>query len=68
MAKDLFHNKVKIALQKDGWKITHDPYQLRYGVADVYPSFVTLGECNSRKAYGALISIFCLGILVFIRK
>lgn len=36
MAKDLFHNTVKIALQKDGWKITHDPYQLRYGVADIY--------------------------------
>ena len=36
MAKDLFHNTVKIALQKDGWKITHAPYQLRYGVADVY--------------------------------
>ena len=36
MAKDLFHNTVKIALEKDGWKITHDPYQLRYGVADVY--------------------------------
>jgi len=36
MAKALFHNTVKIALQKDGWKITHDPYQLRYGVADVY--------------------------------
>ncbi|MEG4346448.1 XisH family protein [Microcoleus sp. A003_D6] len=36
MAKDLFHNTVKIALQKEGWKITHDPYQLRYGVADVY--------------------------------
>lgn len=36
MAKDLFHNTVKIALQQDGWKITHDPYQLRYGVADVY--------------------------------
>jgi XisH protein len=35
MAKDLFHNTVKIALQKDDWKITHDPYQLRYGVADV---------------------------------
>jgi len=39
MAKDLFHNTVKIALQKDGWKITHDPYQLRYGVADVYIDF-----------------------------
>jgi len=36
MAKDIFHNTVKIALQKEGWKITHEPYQLRYGVADVY--------------------------------
>jgi hypothetical protein len=36
MAKDLFHNNVKTALQKDGWKITHAPYQLRYGMADVY--------------------------------
>lgn len=36
MAKDIFHDTVKIALQKDGWLITHDPYQLRYGVADVY--------------------------------
>jgi XisH protein len=36
MAKDLFHNTVKTALQKDGWNITHDPYQLRYGVADIY--------------------------------
>jgi hypothetical protein len=36
MAKDLFHNIVKTALQKDGWNITHDPYQLRYGAVDVY--------------------------------
>jgi hypothetical protein len=36
MAKDFFHDQVKTALQKDGWKITHDPYQLRYGVADIY--------------------------------
>lgn len=36
MARDLFHNIVKAALQKDGWTITHDPYPLRYGVADVY--------------------------------
>jgi XisH protein len=36
MARDLFHNNVKTALQKDGWNIIHDPYQLRYGVADVY--------------------------------
>lgn len=24
-AKDLFHDVVKKALQKEGWKITHDP-------------------------------------------
>ncbi|MEM9218274.1 MAG: XisH family protein [Cyanobacteria bacterium P01_F01_bin.150] len=36
MAKDIFHETVKTALQKDGWLITHDPYSLRYGVADVY--------------------------------
>jgi XisH protein len=29
MAKDIFHNTVKTALQKDGWIITHDPYKLR---------------------------------------
>ncbi|AFY87535.1 XisH protein [Chroococcidiopsis thermalis PCC 7203] len=36
MAKDIFHDPVKLALQKDGWIITHDPYRLRYGVADIY--------------------------------
>jgi XisH protein len=36
MAKDIFHNTVKTALQKDGWRITNDPYKLRYGVSDVY--------------------------------
>ena len=36
MAKDIFHNTVKIALEKDGWIITHDPYRLRYGIVDVY--------------------------------
>ncbi|WP_373511690.1 element excision factor XisH family protein [Persicitalea sp.] len=26
MAKDLFHEAVKVALQKEGWEITDDPY------------------------------------------
>ncbi|MEY3403290.1 MAG: XisH protein, partial [Cyanobacteriota bacterium] len=25
LAKDVFHEVVKIALQKDGWEITNDP-------------------------------------------
>lgn len=30
-AKDLFHDKVRKALEKDGWTITADPYTLAWG-------------------------------------
>jgi len=36
MAKDLFHDAVKNALQKDGWRITHDPYYLKTGGVEMY--------------------------------
>ena len=29
-AKDLFHEQVRSALEKAGWEITHDPYQIFY--------------------------------------
>jgi XisH protein len=29
MARDFYHNNVRIALEKDGWRITHDPYPVR---------------------------------------
>ncbi|NOT63087.1 MAG: fatty-acid synthase [Acidobacteria bacterium] len=29
-AKDLYHEHVKTALEKDGWTITHDPYRLKW--------------------------------------
>lgn len=36
-AKDTFHDIVKMALQKDGWTITHDPLHIRLGgVIDMY--------------------------------
>ena len=50
MAKDLFHNAVKVALQKDGWLITHDPYPLRYGVADVYIDLAAEAAIAAEKA------------------
>lgn len=31
-AKDFYHNIVRDALDKDGWKITHDPLEFRVGV------------------------------------
>lgn len=38
-AKDLYHDKVKNALIKDGWTITHDPYTLSFGTNHVYVDF-----------------------------
>ncbi len=28
-ARDYYHDTVKVAIQKDGWTITHDPYRLK---------------------------------------
>lgn len=35
MARDIYHNNVRDALIKDGWTITHDPFQVQYGDADL---------------------------------
>ncbi|WP_341738357.1 element excision factor XisH family protein [Microcoleus sp. CAWBG640] len=34
-AKDVFHEVVKTALQKDGWRITHDPFMISVGGVDM---------------------------------
>jgi hypothetical protein len=39
-AKDIFHDRVKNALIKDGWQISHDPYSLKVGKKDL---FIDLG-------------------------
>jgi hypothetical protein len=35
-ARDVFHDAVRNALIKDGWTITHDPYKITVGQANVY--------------------------------
>jgi XisH protein len=30
-AKDIYYDTVKIALQKNGWIVTHDPFPLQIG-------------------------------------
>ncbi|MEM9537896.1 MAG: element excision factor XisH family protein [Cyanobacteria bacterium P01_E01_bin.42] len=35
-AKDIFHDAVKNGLQKDGWRITHDPMFISIGGVQVY--------------------------------
>lgn len=31
MAKDFYHNHVRVALEKSGWTITDDPYHIKVG-------------------------------------
>jgi len=35
-AKDIFHNTVKLGLEKEGWIITNDPLYLDFGGVEVY--------------------------------
>jgi len=35
-AKDIYHDTVKNALIKNGWKITHDPLVLKWGPKDLF--------------------------------
>jgi hypothetical protein len=39
-AKDIYHDCVKKALEKDGWTITNDPFKLKWGFREL---FVDLG-------------------------
>jgi len=38
MAKDFFHKIVRTALEKDEWKITHDPYEIKTDVLELFDS------------------------------
>jgi hypothetical protein len=35
-ARDLFHQAVRAALEKEGWTITHDPLAIPYGATTLY--------------------------------
>ncbi|MDX2033938.1 MAG: XisH family protein [Blastocatellia bacterium] len=35
-AKDIYHDQVKTALERDGWIVTHDPLPLKWGGRDAY--------------------------------
>lgn len=49
-AKDLYHNAVKNALIKDGWRITHDPLRLKWGIKDMYVDFGAERIFSAEKA------------------
>ena len=43
MARDIFHNSVRRALEKEGWTITDDPYEISAGNVDM---LIDLGAEN----------------------
>ncbi|MBE9223089.1 XisH family protein [Cyanobacterium stanieri LEGE 03274] len=51
--KDIYHDAVKNALIKDGWKITADPYKIKYKDAQLFADLALekpiLAEQNERK-------------------
>jgi hypothetical protein len=36
LSRDIYHETVRNALEKDGWTITHDPLRLEWGSKDLY--------------------------------
>jgi XisH protein len=56
MAKDIYHNIVKTALEKDGWTITNDPLTLKVGGRS---TFIDLGaeKLFAAEKAGQLIAV-----------
>ncbi|MEG4517962.1 MULTISPECIES: element excision factor XisH family protein [unclassified Microcoleus] len=56
MAKDIYHNNVRTALEKDGWTITDDPLTLQFGSRSV---FVDLGATKllAAEREGEIIAV-----------
>lgn len=55
-AYDVFHEKVKVALVKDGWIVTDDPLSLSVGGVDFY---IDLGAERLQCLSGVLFKGFC---------
>ena len=55
-ARDVYHDQVRAALVKDGWKITHDPLPLKWNAKD---AFVDLGaeEVVAAEKEGRTIAV-----------
>lgn len=35
-ARDIYHDQVRTALEKDGWAVTHDPFRLKWRDKKMY--------------------------------
>lgn len=56
MAKDIFHNSVRVALEKDGWVITQDPLSIKVDEIEFYIDLAAERVLAAEKA-GAKIAV-----------
>jgi len=48
-AKDIYHDQVRNALEKENWQITKDPLVLKWGIRDLYIDLVRCRKTHSRR-------------------
>lgn len=55
MAKDIYHDVAKRALQKDGWTITHDPFPIEIGNKSLYADLAAERLLGARKGLRKIV-------------
>ena len=50
MARDIYHNPIRHALEADGWTITDDPLTLRFGEQNVFVDLGAEAPLGAEKA------------------
>ena len=56
-ARNLFHDEVVVALQKDGWTITHDPYRVKIGDRNAYIDLAAENNVLGAERHGEKIAV-----------
>jgi hypothetical protein len=57
-AKDIYHDAIKNALIKDGWRVTADPYPLEYEDIELYPDLaIEKIDSDAKKQRKLIIEI-----------
>lgn len=49
-ARDIYHNPVRAALEKDDWTITDDPFTLEFGETNVFADLAAEKLISAQKA------------------
>ena len=71
-AKDLYHEAVRVALVKDGWKITNDPYTIKFEeiklFADLAAERMFVAQRDSQKIIVEIKSFLGLSFINDLKK